>query len=164
MTMNTTTAAGPFKALLFAAALLTGNVAQAAELHVNEPWVALNPPGAHATAAFMELHNPGDEPIDLVAADADGFDAVELHRSINENGMHRMIEQERITVPAGEAVRLAPGGYHVMLIGIQRELVEGESVTLELTLGDGSRLSVDAPVTPRGQAMGGHGGHHGHKH
>lgn len=160
MTMNTTTAGGPFKALLFAAALLTGAVAQAAELQVSEPWVALAPPGAHATAAFMELRNPGDEPVDLVAADADGFQVVELHRSVNENGMHRMIQQERITVPAGGSVRLAPGGYHVMLIGIQRELAEGESVTLELTLGDGSRLSVDAPVTPREQAMGGHG--HGH--
>ena len=163
MTMNTTTAGGPIKALLFAATLLTG-AAQAAELQVSEPWVALAPPGAHATAGFMELRNPGDEPVDLVAADADGFDAVELHRSINENGMHRMIEQERITVPAGGSVQLAPGGYHVMLIGIQRELVEGESITLELTLDDGSQLSVDAPVTPRGQAMGGHDGHHGHKH
>ncbi|KTG17476.1 hypothetical protein AUR63_09200 [Guyparkeria sp. XI15] len=137
---------------------------QAAELQVSEPWVALAPPGAHATAGFMELHNPGDEPVDLVAADADGFDAVELHRSVNENGMHRMIEQERITVPAGGSVRLAPGGYHVMLIGIQRELAEGENVTLELTLADGSRQTVDAPVTPRGQAMGSHDSGHGHEH
>ncbi|WP_066185050.1 MULTISPECIES: copper chaperone PCu(A)C [unclassified Guyparkeria] len=162
--MKTTIADGPLKALMFAAALLAGAAVQAAELQVSEPWVALAPPGAHATAGFMELHNPGDEPVDLVAADADGFDAVELHRSVNENGMHRMIEQERITVPAGGSVRLAPGGYHVMLIGIQRELAEGENVTLELTLADGSRQTVDAPVTPRGQAMGSHDSGHGHEH
>lgn len=159
------TAAGrPLAPLLFAVSLLLGGVAQAADLDVTDPWVALAPPGAHATAAFMELHNPGEQPVDVVAAGADGFQAVELHRSVNENGMHRMIQQERITVPAGGAVHLAPGGYHVMLIGAERELVESEVLTLELTLGDGSRLSVDAPVKRREQAVGGHGHEHGHDH
>lgn len=165
---KTTTMGVSLKAALMGAGLLMGSLVQAAELKVAHPWVALPPPGAHATAAFMELHNPGEQTVDLVAADADGFQAVELHRSVNENGMHRMVRQERITVPAGDAVELAPGGYHVMLIGIERELTEGDAVTLELTLGDGSRLSVDAAVKRREQLMGGHGhGHgddHGHAH
>ena len=159
--MNKTTILGSsFKALLATVSVLVAGFAQAGELKVVHPWVALSPPGAHATAAFMELHNPGGEAVDLVAADADGFQAVELHRSVNENGMHRMIEQDRITVPAGGAVRLAPGGYHVMLIGIERELTEGDAVTLELTLSDGSRLAVEAPVKRREQGMGGHGAMH----
>src|SRR5690554_7234969 len=99
--IKTTTVAktSSFKALLLAASLLLGGLAQAAELEVDSPWVALAPPGAQATAAFMELHNPGDEPVDLVGVHAEGFQAIELHRSINEDGMHRMIEQKRITVP-----------------------------------------------------------------
>ena len=161
---NTTTLAASLKILFVAGSLLLGGLVQAAELKVTHPWVALAPPGAHATAAFMELNNPGEQAVDIVAAAAEGFQAVELHLSTNEDGMHRMIQQERITVPAGGAFALAPGGYHVMLIGIERELAEGDTVTLELTLGDGSRLSVDAPVTPREQAMGGHGDHHGHAH
>ncbi|MFN2382109.1 MAG: copper chaperone PCu(A)C [Guyparkeria sp.] len=151
-----------FTALLMGGSLLASTAAaQAAELDVHNAWVALAPPGAHATAAFMELHNPGDEAVDVVSADAEGFKAVELHESINQDGMHRMIEQDRITVPAGETVVLAPGGYHVMLIGPERSLTEGEMVVIDLGLGDGSRLEVSAPVTPRGKAMGGqHNGMH----
>ncbi|MFW6041419.1 MAG: copper chaperone PCu(A)C [Guyparkeria sp.] len=148
-----------FTGLLMGASLLaSAAVAQAAELDVQKPWVALTPPGAHATAAFMQLHNPGDEPVDVVSADAEGFKAVELHESVNEDGMHRMIEQDRITVPAGETVSLAPGGYHVMLIGPERSLEEGETVVIDLGLDDGSQLEVEAPIRPRDKAMGG-GGH-----
>ncbi len=146
--------------LLGASLLASAGFASAAELDVHDPWVALAPPGAHATAAFMELENPGEEAIDVVSADADGFKKVELHESVNEDGMHRMIEQERITVPAGGMVRLAPGGYHVMLIGPQRSLEEGETVLVELGLGDGSRIEVQAPVMPRAKRMSGHGHMH----
>lgn len=146
-----------FRILTIGVSLSTASAAVAGDLEVKSPWVALAPPGAQATAAFMELHNPGEKAVDVVSADADGFRSVELHRSINENGMHRMIRQERITVPAGGSVSLAPGGYHVMLIGIERKLEEGDVVTIELTRGDGRRLSVDAPVKRRSQVTSGHG-------
>ena len=161
---KTTLASGPLKGLLFAGSLLFAGMAQAADLEVADPWVALAPPGAHATAAFMELKNPGDTAIDVVSADAEGFHAVELHLSVNEGGMHRMIEQEKITVPAGESVHLAPGGYHVMLIGPERSLAEGELVEIDLGLADGGQVTVAAPVTPRQKAMGGQGHQHGHHH
>ena len=164
MMKKTTVARGPLQGLLLAGALLGAGIAQAADLEVVDPWVALAPPGAHATAAFMELKNPGDTAIDVVSADAEGFRAVELHLSVNEGGMHRMIEQERITVPAGESVHLAPGGYHVMLIGPERSLPEGEVVEIDLGLADGGQVTVEAPVTPREKAMGGNGQSHGHQH
>lgn len=160
MMKKTTFARGPFRGLVLAGSLLVAGVAQAADLEVVDPWVALSPPGAHATAAFMELNNSGDEPVDVVSAEADGFQKVELHLSVNEDGMHRMIEQERITVPAGETVRLAPGGYHVMLIGPERSLEEGEMIAIDLGLGDGGGITVQAPVTPREKAMGGQGHMH----
>ncbi len=160
MNENTFRSARVAGLLLGGSLLAVAGLAQASELDVHDPWVALAPPGAHATAAFMELENPGEEAVDVVSADADGFRKVELHESINEDGMHRMIEQERITVPPGETVSLAPGGYHVMLIGPERSLEEGETVVVELRLGDDSRLEVEAPVKPREQGMGGH--RHGH--
>jgi len=155
-----TIANASFKTLLVAASLLAATAAAAAELEVKAPWVALAPPGAQATAAFMELHNPGDKPVDVVGADAEGFEAVELHRSINEDGMHRMIRQDRITVPAGGSVKLAPGGYHIMLIGPERAPAEGEVITVELQLDGGEVVPVEAPVKRREQAMGGHGHMH----
>lgn len=142
-------------AMLGIAGLLAAPMVWSADIEVRDAWVALTPPGAHATAGFMTLHNGGNADVDLLAAAADGFDAVELHRSFNEDGMHRMVEQERIAIPAGEAVQLAPGGYHIMLIGLQRPLVEGDSVPIELTLDNGNTLVIEAPVKRRSQAMGG---------
>ncbi len=156
MSKNTSRDTRLTRLLLGLSLLASAGFASAAEMDVRDPWVALAPPGAHATAAFMELENSGEEAVDVVSADADGFKKVELHESINEDGMHRMIEQERITVPAGGTVRLAPGGYHVMLIGPQRSLEEGETVLVELGLGDGSRIDVEATVIPREKRLGGH--------
>lgn len=138
--------------------------ASAAELEVHEPWVVLAPPGAYATAAFMELHNAGEAPVDVVEADAPGFEAVELHRSFNEDGMHRMVRQDRISVPAGESVALAPGGLHIMLIGPEAALAEGERIAIELRFDDGSSQTVEAVVRPRQARPAGHshGDHHHH--
>ncbi|WP_322520975.1 copper chaperone PCu(A)C [Guyparkeria halophila] len=138
--------------------------ASAAELEVREPWVVLAPPGAYATAAFMELHNAGEVPVDVVEADAPGFETVELHRSFNEDGMHRMVRQDRISVPAGESVALAPGGLHIMLIGPETAPAEGERIAIELRFDDGSTQTVEAVVRPREArpAGHGHGDHHHH--
>lgn len=138
--------------------------ASAAELDIHEPWVALAPPGAHATAAFMELRNASEAPVNVVEADAPGFETVELHRSFNEDGMHRMVRQDRIEVPAGESVSLAPGGLHIMLIGPEQAPTEGQRIQIELRFEDGSTQTVEAVVQPRGERPAGHahGDHHHH--
>lgn len=140
--------------------------ASAAELDIHEPWVVLAPPGAHATAAFMELRNASEAPVNVAEADAPGFETVELHRSFNEDGMHRMVRQDRIEVPAGESVSLAPGGLHIMLIGPEQAPTEGQRIPIELRFDDGSTQTVDAMVRPREAQPAGHdhgdGGHHSH--
>ena len=138
--------------------------AVAAELDVRDPWVVLAPPGAYATAAFMEWRNDDDQPVHVVGADAPGFETVELHRSFNEDGMHRMVRQDRITVPAGESVALAPGGLHIMLIGPERAPAEGDRIAIELAFDDGSTQTVEAVVRPRAARPAGHSHDHGHHH
>jgi copper(I)-binding protein len=69
---------------------------------------------------------------------------------------------DQIDLPAGEMVTLAPGGLHVMLIGLKQQLQPGDDVPLTLTLDDGSELSLTAPVRkvmPMGQTHEMHGGH-----
>ncbi|MEN8167219.1 MAG: copper chaperone PCu(A)C [Pseudomonadota bacterium] len=53
---------------------------------------------------------------------------------------------EKVDLPAGEAVKLEPGGLHVMLIGLERQLSSGEDVEITLVFGDGSRSTLTAPV------------------
>lgn len=116
---------------------------------MTDPWIAEAPPTAMALAAFMVLENDGETPRSLVAVEAPGFDRIELHQSIEENGVHRMIRQEEIRIPADGQTPLEPGGYHIMLIGIQERLQAGDKVPMRLIFADGENRQVDVPVRRR---------------
>jgi copper(I)-binding protein len=61
----------------------------------------------------------------------------------------RMRAVEALELPAGKAVELRPGGYHVMLMDLQRDLKEGEIVPLTLVIEQGGKrqnIEVKAPV------------------
>jgi copper(I)-binding protein len=76
---------------------------------------------------------------------------VELHRSAIEDGVMRMRQVEAIEVPASGQMRLEPGGYHLMLIGVKRELRNGDRfpITLEFELSGTQVLEVEVEVGAR---------------
>lgn len=133
---------------LFAAALLSsvGLTVNAAGLEVGDPYVRAVPPGQPNSAAFMTLHNTGSEDRTLIGAESPAAETVELHTHVEEAGMMRMRRIERIAVNAGETTTLAPGGLHIMLIGLKSELTPGQTVELTLIQDDGERLAIQAPV------------------
>lgn len=128
--------------------LLTSLASQAAPV-ISGAWIPEQPPGAMANAVFLVMKNSGDRPDALVKAAAPGFKAVQLHKSIQVNGMHRMIEQKEIVIPAHGETRLAPGGYHIMLIGSSKSLVAGDHVPVTLFFSDGSKETLQVPVKKR---------------
>ena len=69
----------------------------------------------------------------LVAVSTPLAEKVELHRSTMEEGVHRMEAVESIVVPAGGSVALAPGGLHVMLVGLKFMLMAEETIPVTLT-------------------------------
>ena len=148
--------------LMGLALVLVSAAAQAGdELVIRDAWVPEAPPTAPAMAAYMVLENGSDEPRAIRSAEAPGFDRVELHLSKMEDGLAKMIEQDRIVVPANGEQALEPGGYHIMLIGIQERRLAGDVVPVTLHFENGETRVVDAPVKKR--TMGGHGmHHHGH--
>jgi copper(I)-binding protein len=119
---------------------------QGAEVAIGDPYVRAVPPGQANSAVFMSLENRSDQDQALVAAESDVSEIVELHTHIEEGGMMRMRQIEKIDVPAGETVILQPGGLHVMLIGLQQALEPGQTIDLTLVFEDGSRMPVQAPV------------------
>ncbi|BCU07955.1 copper chaperone PCu(A)C [Allochromatium tepidum] len=133
---------------LFAAALLSsvGLTVNAAGLEVGDPYVRAVPPGQPNSAAFMTLHNTGTEDRALIGAESPAAETVELHTHVEEGGLMQMRRIERIALPAGETTTLAPGGLHIMLIGLKSELAPGQTVELTLIQDDGERLAIQAPV------------------
>ena len=113
---------------------------------VHAPMVRMVPPGQTVSAAFMILHNHGMQERTVIAVHSDVADAVELHNHIVEDGMMKMRRVDAIVVPGHAEVVLKPGGLHIMLIGLARNLEAGKNVTLELEFADGERLSFQASV------------------
>ena len=115
-------------------------------LSVEEPWVKEGPPGARVLAGYMTIRNGSKQTLTIVGVSSPAFAMVEIHRTEVQDGMARMIEQERLDVPASGHVSLQPGGYHLMLMGANRALQEGDTVTLNLQLENGAPVAVQAPV------------------
>ncbi|MDR9439855.1 MAG: copper chaperone PCu(A)C [Halomonas sp.] len=120
--------------------------ALAESLTVEDARVRAVPPGSPTTAAFMDLTNPGEVDLALVGGTSPLAGSLELHNHVMVDGVMQMRQVEAIPVPAGKTVRLAPGGWHLMLFELARPPVEGESVTFTLTLDNGETLSIEAPV------------------
>ncbi|NTU82630.1 MAG: copper chaperone PCu(A)C [Chloroflexales bacterium] len=100
------------------------------------------------TGGYLTITNSGSEPDFLVSASVSPelVEAVELHTMIDEGGVMKMRPVEKIEVPAnGEAV-LKPGGFHVMFIGVKKELKDGDVVKLSLTFEKAGTVEVDAVV------------------
>lgn len=114
---------------------------------VVEGWVrATASPTVLTTAAYMTLKNGSDGDDILVGADFPGAAMTELHTTVEENGVMRMEEVDGIDVPAGEIVQLSPSGNHIMLMGLESALNEGDSVDLLLTFEQAGEIAVTLPV------------------
>lgn len=111
---------------------LAGCSPKRADLEASDVWVRAAEAGGN-TATYFTLHNSGGMPDRLTRVTAEGARAVEIHESsADERGVVRMRRVETVEVGAGASVAFAPGGYHVMLIGLAQSLEPGEVVTLTL--------------------------------
>jgi hypothetical protein len=102
------------------------------------------------SAAYMVLQNMSDTPDALIAANTDVAETVELHTVVMEDNVMMMRPVEQIDIPASGETELRPGGFHVMLLGINQDLAEGETVDLTLTFENAGDISVTAPVRQSG--------------
>ena len=118
-----------------------------------DAWVRAMPAERKMTAAYLVIDNPTDETLVVTGATAAGFARVELHTSIEEDGVSRMRPVETIDVEPGGSVRLAPGGLHMMLMGAREPISAGDTIALTLTTDTHGELAVAAPVTLQAPAV-----------
>jgi len=121
-----------------------------AQVTVGEPWVRATVAAQKATGAFMTLTSV--QPTKLVGVSSPAAGTVEVHEMKMENDMMRMRQMPALDLPAGQAVKLAPGGYHLMLLDLKQPLKEGDKIPLTLEFEDAkkvrSKVVIDAPVKP----------------
>lgn len=154
--------AAAFAALLpmSAAADHSGHAAGDAAIMAIHPYAFATAATARTGGAYVSVQNHG--PADaLVGVQSDIAERVELHESLMKDGVMKMRAVEGVPLPEGGAIEMAPGGYHIMLMGLEHPLVEGESIPITLVFESGAALEVDTPVKARGEG-GGHADHSDH--
>lgn len=105
-------------------------------LSAEDAWIREAPPGAAVMAGYVVLRNAGAQPIRCSAASGADFGAIEIHRTVVEDGRSRMLRGQVVEVPPGGSVQLAPGSYHLMLFRPQRPLAAGDTSRLRLDCGE----------------------------
>jgi periplasmic copper chaperone A len=132
---------------LLLAALACARAAGAAEppIQIVDPWARATPPGVENGAVYCKIVNHGGADR-LVASRSSAAHGVEIHASVAENGVVEMRRVEALPIGAGAAVELAPGGTHVMLVGLAAPLAAGATVELTLVFATAGEIAVQVPV------------------
>ena len=117
-----------------------------APVSISQAWVREAPPNATAMAGYMQIKNITDENIILHAASSSAFSSIEFHRSVEKDGVYRMIPHLHLHIAANSTFELKPGDYHLMLFNPVNPLKDGDEVTLMLTFSKNQIVEVVVPV------------------
>jgi periplasmic copper chaperone A len=123
--------------------------AQSVALSAQDAWIRVTP-ASDVAAAYLTLHNAGRETVVVIGVRSPVAQQAMIHESRVVDGRSTMRPREAVRVAAGKTVRFAPGGLHIMLMGLKRKLTPGEDVALLLELEGGASLAVTAHVRALG--------------
>jgi copper(I)-binding protein len=129
-------------------------------VEIDHPWARATLAGTKTGAAYMTFVNKGDADDHLVGASTPVAEKAELHEMVLDNGVMKMRPIASLDLKPGSTTVLAPGKYHVMLIGLKHPLKPGDTFPLTLKLAKGGERQVTVAVesaTKTGGAVGGMG-------
>jgi copper(I)-binding protein len=103
-------------------------------LQASDTWIREAPPGSMMTVAYAKLRNAGTRPLRITGGFSADFAGAELHRTVVENGLSRMVDGD-LDLPPGGAAALEPGSWHLMLMKPARALRAGDQVRVAFQCG-----------------------------
>lgn len=132
--------------ILLLSILLSSCVSTSKEIQIKDPYVREVPPNQTISASFMTIKNNTGSDIALLKVTSNIAKSIELHEHIHNNGLMQMRQVSKIIIPANGSKKLQPGGFHIMLFGLQRKIKAGEKVHLILEFDNGKKEKVSASV------------------
>lgn len=127
-------------------ALLISACGFSRELTILDPWA--RPAGAGENGAvYFIISNATNTDDTLLSVSTDLASAAEIHMSMKDsNDVMSMQMQDSLPVPAQQEIIFKPGGLHVMLIGLNRDLTIGETISLTLNFEKADSITIEVPV------------------
>ncbi len=120
-------------------------------LEIGHPWARATPPTAPAGGGYLSVKNTGTEPDRLISISSPAAQTVQLHEMKMEGNVMRMRELDGpLEIKPGETVTLAPGGMHLMMMGLKGPLKQGEKVPLTLVFEKAGKIDVELVVVAIG--------------
>lgn len=156
---------------LFTAFLLAAFAAHPAFAHditkgdlvISAPWSRATPAGSPVAAGYVVITNKGLSAERLVSFSTDLADQPEIHEMTNEGGVMKMRPLAKgLVIPAGAAVKLEPGGYHLMLLKLKKPLAAGQRYKATLVFEKAGPVEVEFEVRAMGEGQKKGHGHHNH--
>ena len=145
-----------FGAVLAAAVILAvpAGISLAADttvggLTISNPWARASTGGSRPGVAYLTIANRGGAD-SLTKASSPVAGRVELHRIVHDGGRARMGRIGKIRLPEGKSVELGPGGLHIMLMDLKRQLKEGETFPLSLYFAGAGKVDVTVRIMGAG--------------
>ena len=103
--------------------------------------------GSETTSAvYFVILNEGGEADTLIGATADVANEAEMHETHIEGDVAKMAPVPRVDIPAHGRIEFKPGGYHVMLVGLTRDLKDGQTFKLTLRFEKSDAITLDVPI------------------
>ncbi len=119
---------------------------KAGDLVITQAWSRATPGGAKIAGGFLTIENKGAAPDRLIGGSSDIVGKVEIHEMAMNNGVMTMRPLDKgLVIEPGKTVKLAPGGYHLMLMDLKQPFKQGDKVpvTLEFEKAGKVALSLD---------------------
>jgi len=117
-----------------------------AELQFSDAWVRDMPPTVPVRAGYLSIRNPEASPLKIVAIESEAFERVEIHQTVERDGMMRMERVPELNIAADSTVQFAPGGLHLMLIQPVEPIKPGMIIQINLTFDGGGEQALELEV------------------
>jgi copper(I)-binding protein len=132
------------------ALLVTSGHAQevkAGDLVITQAWSRATPSGAKIAGGYLTIENKGTAPDRLVSGSGDIAGRVEVHEMAMNNGVMTMRPLDKgLIIDPGKTVKLAPGGYHLMIMDLKSPFKQGDKVPVTLEFEKAGKVAVSLDV------------------
>ena len=128
------------------APLAASPVYAGSDIEVMHPWARPTIPNRPGVAYFG-VHNLGDTDDRLIGAHADGVTKIEIHKAEQKEGVMTMTPVDAVDIPASGMAHLGPGGYHLMMFGLDPPLKLGDTLEVTLVFEAAGEVAITVPVS-----------------
>lgn len=119
------------------------------QVKVSESWVRAMPPGMEMTAVFFKIKNLSEKNLTISSVSCSWASDCSVHRSVIENGLNKMIAVPELEIPAHQELDFAPGGLHIMAMGLKTGLKIDARLPVSIQFSDSTTLNFQAIVSKK---------------